>query len=85
MKRLTLASPSNPASDIPTRLEGIRVSFEKNRHRYSIRRRAAIEDMLALVTSEFHINALDETLNAWLPQSETFAIPRQMFPRAIAA
>ncbi len=83
MKRLTLASPSSTVSNINDRLEALQASFEKNRHRYSFRRRVAIEDMLCFASSELHANALDEALNAWLPRVETFLQP--MYPRAMAA
>lgn len=100
MKRLTLAfsNPASSTSPVPTtsvdplergsvhdRLEALRALFEKNRHRYSFRRRAAIEDMLSLAFSDLHVNALDEALNAWLPRIETFDYPQSMFPHAMAA
>lgn len=85
MKRLILASPDRTISDPNDRLETLRALFEKSRHRYSLRRRVAIEDMLSLASSELHVSALDEALEAWLPRIETFDSPLPMFPHAMAA
>ena len=67
------------------RLDDLRATFEKNRHRYAFRRRAAIDEMFVLAATELHVNALGETLEAWLPHIESFEYPAATFLHAMAA
>ena len=101
MKRLGIASipPANPTSPVSTvrrsqplergtvseRLETLRATFDKNRHRYAFRRRAVIDEMFVLAATELHVNALVEALEAWLPSIEPFEYPVPELPRAMAA
>lgn len=85
MKPLTLASPSSSASDIQSRLDALRATFKKDRHRYAFRRRAVIEEMFALAATELHVNTLGETLEAWLPSIESFEYSMPTFAHAMAA
>ena len=67
------------------RLETLRATFEKNRHRYAFRRRAVIDEMFVLAATERHVNALGEALEAWLPNIESIEYPAPAFPHAMAA
>jgi len=67
------------------RLETLRATFEKNRHRYAFRRRAVIDEMFVLATTDLHLNALGETLDAWLPSIESLDYAAPRFPHAMAA
>ena len=81
MKRLVIASPIA----IESHLESLRASFEKNRHRYSFRRRAVIEEMFAMAPTDLHAKALGEILGAWLPSIDSFEYAAPAFPHAMAA
>ena len=70
---------------VSERLDALRATFEKSRHRYAFRRRAVIEEMFALAATELHMNALGETLKAWLPSIESFDYSMPTFPHAMAA
>lgn len=70
---------------ISERLDELRATFEKNRHRYAFRRRAVIDEMFALANTDLHVNALGETLEAWLPSIEAFENPAPAFKHAMAA
>lgn len=70
---------------VSERLDALRTTFEKNRHRYAFRRRAVIDEMFVLAATERHVNALGEALEAWLPNIESIEYPAPAFPHAMAA
>jgi len=70
---------------VSERLDALRTTFEKNRHRYAFRRRAVIDEMFVLAATERHVNALGEALEAWLPNIESIEYPAPVFPHAMAA
>ena len=67
------------------RLETLRATFEKSRYRYAFRRRAVIDEMFVLAATKLHVNALGETLEAWLPSIEPFEYPVLKLLLAMAA